>query len=224
MLHSSSILEGSAPRPPPGVATPGPRRRWPSAALVGLGQSSSARWVAQPRTPYARPPLLRGTGDGIRVGNKARCSGENPGGQGRRPWWLLAHVIRERIMHAHMLTRPERLSKPFEPFWAVRTPAWMALRAQNRSEAVVRPYLPLSTSLRRAAHPSAVARPSQEGWTGERPTGQGSPPGACCFDRVLSGTEARACGVQGSQTLAGVWGRSPPVMGSCRKDDLNLGS
>ena len=68
------------------------------------------------------------------------------------------------------------------------SPPQIALRAQNRSEAVFRPDLPPSKSLRRAAHPSAVARPSPEGWTGVRPTGQGSPPGA----RAQTGANKRS--------------------------------
>ena len=80
-----------------------------------FGQSSSARWVAQPRIPNARPSLLRGTGDGIRVGNKPRCSGKIRAGHPRSCEWL-TRVLHERIMRAHVLARPQTASKAFEPF------------------------------------------------------------------------------------------------------------
>jgi len=60
------------------------------------------------------------------------------------------------------------------------------------------------------AHPYAVARPSQEGWTGVRYAGLGNPPGARALTENQAQPEASACVVQGSQPLAGVWGRSPP--------------
>jgi len=81
-----------------------------------FGQSSSARWVAQPRIPNARPSLLRGTGDGIRVGNKPRCSGKIRAGHPRSCEWLTRAYCTSALC-GHMCSHGlRRLLRPLSRF------------------------------------------------------------------------------------------------------------
>ena len=65
------------PNPRQGSQPPGPPQRGPPSRLKSV-KTTSTRWAALTRRPYARPPLLRGTGDGRRVGSTPRAFG---GGQ-----------------------------------------------------------------------------------------------------------------------------------------------
>ena len=150
-------LEGSAPKPPPGAAPPGPGWRWPSAALVDSGQSSSSGWAALTRRPYARPPFGRGTGDGRRVGSKARCSGElgrvNPGVRGAPTRVRIMHMLCSDGLRGVLrpLSRFERPDPHLEMLLALR-------KALRPSHGLVRP-LSKALGVLPTRLPSPVPRP-----------------------------------------------------------------
>ncbi len=78
-----------------------------------------------PSPAHLTPVRLGGEGRATAYGwaTKPGALGKTRAGKADVREGVLVRVMRERIMRAHMLARPERLSKPFEPFWVVRTPA-----------------------------------------------------------------------------------------------------
>ena len=197
------------PNPRQGSQPPGPPQRGPPSRLKSV-KTTSTRWAALTRRPNARPPLLRGTGDGRRVGSTPRAF---KGGQ-IRPKDGLRAILSVRSHFGWGSQRSEGLKglrsrlRPCEHMCPHNALVQYTRVRHSQLRGIACPDFPRAPGF--VAHPYAVARPSPEGWTGVRYAGLGNPPGARALTETQAQPEASACVVQGSQPLAGVWGRSPP--------------